>query len=36
MHTVQPDKADIDGFNAFFANYKKALPVERAAVDNLD
>ena len=36
VQTVQPDKADIDGFNAFFANYKKALPVERAAVDNLD
>ena len=34
--TEQPDQADIDGFNAFFANYKKGLAVERAAVDNLD
>lgn len=36
VQTVQPDKADVDGFNAFFANYKKGLAVERAAVDNLD
>ena len=34
--TEQPDQADIDGFNAFFANYKKGLAVECAAVDNLD
>lgn len=36
VDTVQPEKADIDGFNAFFANYKKGLAVERAAVENLD
>ncbi len=31
-----PDAADVEGFNKFFANYKKALPVERAAVESLD
>ncbi len=36
VSTVQPEKADVDGFNAFFANYKKGLAVERAAVENLD
>ena len=36
VQTVQPDKADVDGFNAFFANYKQGLAVERVAVDNLD
>jgi sugar (pentulose or hexulose) kinase len=34
--TVTPEKADIDGFNAFFAQYKKGLAVEKAAVENLD
>ncbi len=33
---VEPSAEDIAGFNAFFANYKKGLAVERAAVDNLD
>ncbi len=36
VQTVQPQKADVDGFNAFFANYKKGLAVEKAAVENLD
>ena len=36
IETVTPSKEDIDGFNAFFANYKKGLAVERAAVENLD
>ena len=36
VETVQPDPADVEGFNAFFANYKKGLAVERAAVENLD
>ena len=31
-----PDAADVEGFNKFFANYKKALPVERAAVESLE
>lgn len=34
--TVTPEKDDIDGFNAFYANYKKGLPVERAAIENTD
>nr|WP_245535444.1 FGGY-family carbohydrate kinase [Sphaerochaeta pleomorpha] len=34
--TIAPTKEDIDGFNAFFANYKKGLAVEKAAVENLD
>ena len=34
--TVTPEKADIDGFNAFFANYKKGLAVEKAAIENID
>ena len=29
-----PDAADVEGFNKFFANYKKGLAVEKAAVDN--
>ncbi|WP_443736763.1 xylulokinase [Treponema sp.] len=36
VDTVKPLQADIDGFNAFFANYKKGLAVERAAVENID
>ena len=36
INTVEPSKADIDGFNAFFVNYKKGLSVERAAVENID
>lgn len=31
----QPKAADVEGFNKFFANYKKALPVEREAARNL-
>ena len=33
--TIVPTKEDIDGFNAFFVNYKKGLAVEKAAVENL-
>jgi sugar (pentulose or hexulose) kinase len=36
IRTVQPDKKDTAGFNAFFANYKKGLAVERAAVENIE
>lgn len=31
---MEPDAADVAGFDAFIEKYKKALPVERAAVDN--
>ena len=34
--TIAPTIEDIEGFNAFFANYKKGLPVEKAAVEHLD
>ncbi len=34
--TVEPDVRDIEGFNAFFANYKKGLAIEKAAVENLN
>ncbi|WP_320130720.1 FGGY-family carbohydrate kinase [uncultured Sphaerochaeta sp.] len=34
--TVVPSLEDIEGFNVFFANYKKGLAVEKAAVENLD
>ena len=35
--TVQePDSSDVEGFNTFFANYKKGLAVERAAIEALD
>ena len=33
--TLMADKADVDGFNAFLARYKKALSVERTAVEVL-
>jgi len=33
---VKPDPADVEGFNAFFKRYHKGLPIERAAVENLD
>ncbi len=33
--TLTADKADIDGFNAFLAKYKAALPVERLATEVL-
>ncbi len=32
---ITPSKEDIDGFNAFFINYKKGLAVEKAAVEHL-
>lgn len=34
--TINPDPADVEGFNKFFENYKKGLNVERAAVENID
>lgn len=33
--TIQPDPEDAAGFNAFMERYVGALPVERAAVENL-
>ena len=32
---MDPDPADVDGFEVFIERYKKGLPIERAAVDNL-
>ncbi len=31
--TLQPDQADVDGFNAYIAAYKNLLTVEKTAVD---
>ena len=31
--TLMADAADIEGFNAFLAQYKKALPLERTAIE---
>jgi hypothetical protein len=33
--TVEPDAADIAGFEAFMERYTRALAVERAAVENI-
>ncbi|MBR5965185.1 MAG: ATPase, partial [Treponema sp.] len=33
---TEPDAADVKGFDEFFANYKKGLAVERAAVESLE
>ncbi len=32
---IQPDAADVSGFNAFFNRYHRGLAIERAAVDSL-
>ncbi len=32
---MQPDQADVDGFDTFIERYKKGLSIERAAVENL-
>ena len=32
---IEPDPADVKGFEAFMERYKKCLPIERAAVDFL-
>jgi sugar (pentulose or hexulose) kinase len=34
LETVDPDRADVEGFEAFIHRYLEALPVERAAVDH--
>ena len=33
--TLEPVKADVDGFNAFLAKYKAALDVEKASVESV-
>ena len=35
LQTVEPDPADVAGFDAFLRRYVAALPVERAAVDHV-
>ncbi len=32
---VQPDPADVAGFDAFFARHTEGLAIERAAIDHL-
>ena len=31
---MEPDKADVDGFNEYIKRYSKGLAIERAAVEN--
>ncbi|MCE0492895.1 xylulokinase [Vibrio salinus] len=33
---IEPDLADVDGFEVFMERYKAGLPIERAAVDHLN
>lgn len=33
--TIQPDIADVEGFDTFIERYTKGLPIERAAIDHL-
>lgn len=33
--TIEPDKADVDGFNNYMKLYKKALAVEKSATENI-
>lgn len=35
VYTLEPDKTDVDGFNEFAKHYKKGLPIEQAAVENI-
>ena len=32
---MSPDEADVKGFDEFIVRYKAGLPIERAAVENL-
>ena len=36
VYTLEPDAADVEGFNTFAARYSKGLPIEKAAVENMD
>ena len=33
--SIEPDAADVAGFEAFMERYKKGLPIERAAIDSI-
>lgn len=35
VYTLEPVKADVDGFNTFAERYKKGMPIEQSAVDNI-
>jgi len=35
VNTLAPDPADVAGFNTFMEQFKKGLPIQRAAVDNI-
>ena len=34
--TIEPDKADVEGYEKFTENYKKAIEVEKAAIASMD
>ena len=34
--TLMADGADVEGFNAFLARYRRALPLERAAIETIE
>ena len=36
VKTVMADEADIEGFGVFLSRYKKALPVERTAIETIE
>lgn len=36
VKSFEATKEDIEGFNAFFANYTKGLAIEKAATENID
>ncbi|MCH5210517.1 MAG: FGGY-family carbohydrate kinase [Oscillospiraceae bacterium] len=35
VYTLEPDAADVEGFNAFTERYAKGMPIEKAAVENM-
>lgn len=36
VYTLKPDPSDVSGFNVFAKRYSKGLPIEKAAVENMD
>ena len=34
--TIEPDKADVDGYEVFTERYKKGLSIEKAAISAMD
>ena len=36
VKVMEPDSADVEGFNEFMTRYHNGLPIERAAVENLN